>query len=325
MTNLDTLLLLALPASGKSEIRRYLAHVEPDVAERDFHLGPTVQLDDYPYVQLMRRIDDVLAGAGGDRVFYTSREGTFAEPREWGTLTRILAEDYARLGAISAPSDPTAHLIERIDRARIEVGAPPASASIPPGLWDAVAKALDEEIASFVTELSAESSRYGPSSTVVVEFARGGPEGAGFPLLPPHGYAYSLPLLGPDMLRRASILYVWVTPEESRRRNRDRVGPGAREETSVLHHRVPETVMRGDYGTDDLPLLIERGDGAVEVESEGRVHRIPAAVFDNRRDRTSFLRDPPGTWPADRLDEIHKRLQTALTSLAEASGRDPHP
>ena len=39
---LDVLLLLALPASGKSELRRYLAHLDPEIAAADFGLGPTV-------------------------------------------------------------------------------------------------------------------------------------------------------------------------------------------------------------------------------------------------------------------------------------------
>ena len=52
---IDILLLLALPASGKSEVRRYLANLTPAQCRDDFHLGPTVQLDDYPYVHMMRR------------------------------------------------------------------------------------------------------------------------------------------------------------------------------------------------------------------------------------------------------------------------------
>ena len=56
---LETLLLFSLPASGKSELRRYLASLTPEQCRGDFRMGPTLQLDDYPYVHLMHRIDDM--------------------------------------------------------------------------------------------------------------------------------------------------------------------------------------------------------------------------------------------------------------------------
>jgi len=43
---LDVVLLLALPASGKSEIRRYLGSLTPEQCRNDMHLGQTVDLDD---------------------------------------------------------------------------------------------------------------------------------------------------------------------------------------------------------------------------------------------------------------------------------------
>jgi hypothetical protein len=55
---LPTLLLFSLPASGKSEMCRYLGSLTADQCRSDFHMGPTLQLDDYPYVHLMHRIDD---------------------------------------------------------------------------------------------------------------------------------------------------------------------------------------------------------------------------------------------------------------------------
>lgn len=61
---IDTMLLLALPASGKSEIRRYLEHVESDAALSELRLGPTVQLDDYPYVHLMQLANTEFMNAG---------------------------------------------------------------------------------------------------------------------------------------------------------------------------------------------------------------------------------------------------------------------
>jgi len=39
---IDTLLLLALPASGKSEVRKYLASLTPEQCRNELHMGPTV-------------------------------------------------------------------------------------------------------------------------------------------------------------------------------------------------------------------------------------------------------------------------------------------
>ncbi len=38
-TLIDTLLLFSLPASGKSEVRRYLAHLTPEQCREDFGLA----------------------------------------------------------------------------------------------------------------------------------------------------------------------------------------------------------------------------------------------------------------------------------------------
>jgi len=319
MTHIDTLLLLALPASGKSEIRRYLAHVDPRVAARDFHLGPTVQLDDYPYVKLMRLVAGEVAAAGGPRVFFDSPTGLMREPRDWGMLAGLLAEDYAALGSpASVPRHPTTHLLDRFDRARLALGARPVTDRIPARLLTRVARVLDDEIASFLRDLGNELGGYHESSTVIVEFARGGPQGAAFPLPEPHGYAYTLPHLGAEMLRRSSVLYVWVTPEESRRRNRERAGVGPETEASLLHHRVPEVVMRNDYGTDDLRWLIEQGKGLIRVLAGGEDHRLVATALDNRSDFTSFLRSEPSEWPDERVAAIHANLKTAFAKLASA-------
>ena len=48
-------LLQALPASGKSEVRNFMAHVEPGRLQEEFHIGENLQLDDFPYVHMMRR------------------------------------------------------------------------------------------------------------------------------------------------------------------------------------------------------------------------------------------------------------------------------
>lgn len=53
-------LLQALPASGKSEVRNFMANIEPERLKKEFHIGENLQLDDFPYVHMMRRIDNEL-------------------------------------------------------------------------------------------------------------------------------------------------------------------------------------------------------------------------------------------------------------------------
>jgi hypothetical protein len=79
---------------------------------------------------------------------------------------------------------------------------------------------------------------------------------------------------------------------------------------------VPEVVMRGDYGVDDFHWLLEHGSGdAIEVTTENGVHAIPAAVFDNRIDHTSFLRADRSEWDPALVDELHAALVHAFTEL----------
>jgi hypothetical protein len=314
---IDTLLLLALPASGKSELRRYFAHLTPQVAEDDLHLGTTVQLDDYPYVHMMRRIAQELALMGEDPVFFDDDASSFAEPRDWGTLIHLLNEDYGLLGSPPVrPASPARWLFDRLDRAREAADAVPALGELDPDHRKRLAEVLDDEALELWTKLAGSLGSWGERDTVVIEFARGGADGATMPLAAPAGYAYSLGQLSDEILSRSSILYVWVTPEESRRRNLERAQPGRAGDASILHHGVPEAVMFGDYGSDDLPWLIDRGGGEVVwIERGGTRIPMPVAVFDNRSDHTSFLRADPEQWPAAAVDALHSELRAVFGRL----------
>ncbi len=319
---IDVLLLLALPASGKSEVRRYLASLTPEQSRNDMHLGPTVQLDDYPYVHLMRRISQELRKRGHDGVLFDSDELPMKEPRDWGTLIELLNEDFDDLAHLrrAAPGSAADWLLGRIDRARSKVGADPAFGKLAPALRAELIAALEPE----ATELPRDKNAAVPDSlegrTIVLEFARGGPDGASLPLPPPLGYRYSLARLSDEILKRASILYVWVTPEESRRKNRERTDPN--DPGSILHHGVPMAVMLGDYGTDDIAWLIERSGrpDTVQVETRGQTYFIPIARFDNRKDKTTFVRSDPAKWKPEDVRALHSGLSEALGRLAATSG-----
>jgi len=318
---LDSILLLALPASGKSEVRRYLARLSPEASRDDFHMGPTVQLDDFPYVHMMRRIDDELAALGKPRLFFHAPDRPFQDTRDWGTLIHLLNEDYDDLLAcrVSKPASAARLLLERIEQAWRKTGAPPRLAA----LDDATRSALAEKLEAEAGKMLEEKHRGYPESlegkTLVFEFARGGPQGSTMPLPAPLGYRYSLALLDPRILEKSTILYVWVTPEESRRKNEARTDPN--DPGSILHHGVPIEVMLNDYGCDDMDWLEKTSSkpGTVAVEARGKTWHLPVARFDNRVDKTTFIRSDPKTWKKEQIDAVHAGLKGALDRLMELS------
>ncbi len=315
---LETVLLLALPASGKSEVRKYLAQLSPQSAANDFHMGPTVQLDDFPYVHLMRRVDDELEAKGQARLFFQSGEKPFKDARDWGTLIELVNQDHAALVAKKAwrPERPGEALMARLDAAAATCGLPARCASIDAATKAQIATAIDKESRQLADDLAAGMPDTLSGKTLVIEFARGGPQGSSMPLSGAFGYQHSIGGLSPAILEKARILYIWVTPEESRRKNAARTDPN--DPGSILHHGVPIDVMLGDYGCDDMDHLeaTARKPGTVTVQSRGKSYDLPIARFDNRVDKTSFIRNDSKDWKPDEVKAVHEGLQGALEKLA---------
>jgi len=321
--HLDVLLLLALPASGKSEARTYLATLDAQECERHFGIGQTVQLDDFPYVHLMRRISDEMTARGHDGAFFRSPALPFREPLDWGTLIELLNEDYRDVlnGHQPAPASAAEWIFDRFDRARGLVGAPRVFDGMDPGLRQDLARALEGESRDLLQRKNAEHPDTLEGKTILLEFARGGADQSPLPLVAPYGYRYSLSRLAPEILDRAAILYIWVTPEESRRKNRERTDPD--DPGSILNHGVPNAVMYGDYGCDDMQWLLENSDrpDTVRVERDGRVWHLPVGRFDNREDLTTFIRDDRGQWaPAD-VERLRAGMERAFAHLHAARER----
>lgn len=319
MMAIELILLLALPASGKSELRRYLETLDPAASRDDLGIGPTVQLDDYPYVHMMRRIAEEVGHAGDTPTFFTTGEEPFLDAGDWGTLMHLLNFDYADLA--TPPDDlvtgtAAQWLFARIDRARELAGLPPAISLLKPLTQKRLLNAMEREAREVFDEKKGAIPEDLEGKTVVIEFARGGPEDSPLPLPAPYGYQYALSLLSDEILERATILYVWVEPEESRRKNNERAVPGRDGDASILHHGVPEAVMRNDYGTDDLMWLLALGGGSfIFVEKGERRFGIPTGVFDNREDLTSFLRDEQAEWSQFKLRQLHRELVNATAGL----------
>jgi len=314
---IDIVLLLALPASGKSEVRRYLAHQSPETCRRDFHMGTTVQLDDFPYVHMMRRLDDELAAMGKPRVFFQAPDKPFANPFDWGTLIELINEDYADTVSKKKVNPPCAvvHLYGRIDAAAQKAGITPRFAALSEEIKKQLPAKLGKEARALLDEKQAGYPDTLDGKTVVIEFARGGADGSALPLKKPFGYGYSLSMLSDEILEKAKILYVWVTPEESRRKNSARANPD--DPGSILHHGVPLEVMLKDYGTDDMDWLEKNSEkpGTITITARGKAYRLPVGRFDNRVDKTSFLRGEIKDWPQESVKAVHDGLRSALDKL----------
>ncbi len=311
----DIVLLVALPASGKSEVRNFMANLAPDRLLREFHIGANLQLDDFPYVHMMRRIDNELEAMGESRIFYPGEE-PFCDGRDWGTLCCLLNEDYHDLinRNVCRPDSAAMLLFERIDRAGAQVGIAPRLGLLPESLRSALASKLEEEARAMLEEKHAQYPDSFENKTIVIECARGGPDGSSMPLTDTFGYQYSLPIFCPEILEKAVVLYLWVTPEESRRKNAERANPD--DPGSNLFHGVPLSVMLGDYGCDDMQYLREHTEVAdtITVKTCGNTYHVPIGVFDNRVDKTSFLRGD-----VDKCDPA--KVQTMTLAVKEATDK----
>ena len=321
-TLIDTLLLFSLPASGKSEVRRYLAHLTPQQCRDDFGLGPTAQLDDYPYVHLMHRIDDELHAAGWKHLYYKGPVRPFQDDWSWAVLIELLNEDYDNLvhGRQVTVQSAAAHLFDRLDAAHTKVGLPSPLGDVPWRLRTRVGEALEKECRADLDAQNRQSAEGRAGKTVVMEAAGGGANVDAFPLTPPYGYYTAFQWLSPAILERASVLYVQVDPAESRRKNIERGRPDG--QGSILHHSVPMEVMLGQYGTDDMAWLMSQSDrpGTLRVErvvAEGdryvtRVFHLPVGRLDNRDDLTTFVRAPREAWKTEDVRRLHAGLRAAF-------------
>jgi len=315
--HIDILLLCALPASGKSEARRYLASLSPEQCHEQFGIGHTVQLDDYPYVHMMRRTSEELRALGHDPAFFDDDSLPMKNPLDWGTLMELLNEDYHDLLAENRPAPACAvtWLMERYDACREKVGATAFWRDLDSDSRAKLIKELGPEAKKLLDDKVAEVPASLDGKTVVVEFARGGRDGSEMPLPDPWGYQYSLRMLCPEMLAKSSILYIWVTPEESRRKNDARADPN--DPGSILHHGVPIEVMMNDYGCDDVEHLLETSEVAntVTIKAHGETYHLPLGRFDNRVDLTTFIREDEDKWSAEDASKLQTGMRAAFEEI----------
>ena len=313
--NFKTVLLLGLPASGKSEIREFINNNNQQHITT-LHFGENLQLDDFPYVHFFSRIDEKLVKCGQKRVFY-SEQDPFIDDRDWGTLVNLLNDDYHLLKEKKKiiTEEPVTYLFDRIQKASEKVGIKRDLFDYTDDVFNNIVCGLTEDAKKIISSNNAQCDLDLEDKTLVIEMARGGQDGATMPLTGAKGYQYSLPWLDEEILKDATILYVWVTPEESRRKNADRCDPN--DPGSNLHHGVSIRVMLNDYGCDDMIYLRDNSDkkDTVKVTKDGKDYYLPIGVFDNRDDKTTFLRADHTTWKQEDIDTIANGLKSATDTM----------
>lgn len=328
-TIIPVVLLCALPASGKSESRAYLRSLPVEKSRSEFKIGfPTVQLDDYPYVEMMRFFDNELQKLGEKRSFYWSEYFPAMDNYIWGVLIQMLNEDYydvVNKRTINT-TEPMKWMMERFDRVFTERGMKPPFAKYSQDVRNKLIAKFDNHVANFLKEKNEYASTFTKDRTIVIEFARGGGCGSErypdfFPLPDPFGYQYSLRQLCPDILANCAMLYIKVTPQQSFDKNIARAPPPGWDGSGDIFHCVPEMVMRFDYGCDDFEYMLKQSDKPstlkIVSDSEKKTYYIPVGIFDNTEDLTTFCRGDPKDWPKESVEKIHAAMTAAFTGLLE--------
>lgn len=331
---LPILMFCALPASGKSETRRFFKSLTKEEMSQ-FHLGDSsTQVDDYPYVDALEKIDSFCYEVLGKTIFKDPKTKLFLNNYDWGTFTYLINDDYLDIKKLdkNIPKeyelDPVKWLFKRYDDASEKTG------KIPRRFEELEKNSEKDKFEEFkkkcfnvCNNLLHDKYKNIPESlegkTIIFEFARGGPKDSKFPLEAPQGYQYTLSLFDDDILNNANILYIWVTPEQSFNKNRQRALEGLQGKSQTvstqlsLNHGVPDSVMLSQYGVDDFEYLLNLSKNGkyIPINRNGKEFKIKAGRFDNRDDFTSDFRKPKKEWTKEQIEKMTEAMKKAFDAL----------
>ena len=331
---LPILMFCALPASGKSESRRFFKSLTKEEMAQ-FHLGDSrTQVDDYPYVDALEKIDAICNQTLGKTVFKDPNTRLFFSGYEWGVLTYLINEDYLDIKKLDKKipkeyeDDPVKWLFKRYDDASEKTGKIPRR-------FEELEKNTDKEkfqefkkkCFDVCNTLLHDKYDNIPESldgkTIIFEFSRGGAKGSTFPLKEPYGYEYTLSLFDDEILNNANILYIWVTPEQSFQKNKQREKEGLQGKSQTvstqlsLNHGVPDSVMNNEYGLDDFEYLINLSKNRkyLPIKKNGKEFKVKAGRLDNRSDLTSDFRKPQKEWTKEQIAKMTEAMKKAFDAL----------
>jgi len=101
----DVIILVGRPASGKSEITDFLAHLPDDIRRERFHIGQLDIRDDFLMLWAWFEEDDLLSNKFGLTRLHTDEKRYFKYPELWQVLIGRLSLEYGKL----LRDDPSYH------------------------------------------------------------------------------------------------------------------------------------------------------------------------------------------------------------------------
>ncbi len=157
-------------------------------------------------------------------------------------------------------------ILERLGQPRLH--STPDYTFTNPVLWHVLIERISLEYAKLLRD----EPDFHERGTVLIEFSRGAAHG---------GYREAYQHLGEAILRRAAVLYIEVTFEESLHRNRRRYNPERPD--SILQHALPDEKLARIYREDDFGELSREDPQWLTVKGV----RVPYVVFENHDDVTA--------------------------------------
>ncbi len=152
-------------------------------------------------------------------------------------------------------------------------------------LWDLLIRRICLEYQKRIWQ----NHRYHEKYTTIIEFSRGSEHG---------GFERAFLHLDQDILKRAAVLYIKVSYEESVRKNRRRYNPD--KPYSILEHSLPDDKMESLYRDSDWDTFSAPDLNYLNVQDM----KVPYGVLANEDDATTRQNETLGT----RLEQVLGRI-----------------
>jgi hypothetical protein len=91
-----TIILIARPAAGKSEIIDYLLNLDESARAKEYHIGKIEVIDDFPFLWRWFEEDQILESMGKPRLF-TDHDGYFKFNYLWNLLIQMINLEYQKI------------------------------------------------------------------------------------------------------------------------------------------------------------------------------------------------------------------------------------